>query len=118
MKPGILRCVLLCCALHAGAAIAATEAQKIDYLIRSVEKMSDAKFVREGVAYDAKKAAAHLRTKQRSSKGHCKTAEEFIRNCGAASSQSGKPYQIRFSNGKTMTSEAFLRQKLKEFEKK
>ena len=97
---------------------AATEAQKIDYLIRSVEQMSNATFIRNGKAYDAKDAADHLREKKRLAKGHCDTAENFIRLCGAKSSESGKPYQIRFKDGKVVTSEQFLRQKLKEFERR
>ena len=43
------------------------------------------------------------------------TAEDFIRLCGSASSMSGTAYQIRFSDGRVVTSEAFLRQRLAEF---
>jgi hypothetical protein len=49
---------------------------------------------------------------------HCETAEDFIKLCGAKSSQSGKPYQIRFKDGKVVSSGQFLRQELKEFEKR
>jgi hypothetical protein len=117
----LLFSVLLCGALVAGVnaqAAAASEAQKIEYLIRSVEQMSNAKFIRNGDAYDAKAAADHLRLKLRNAAGHCKTAEDFIRLCASKSSVSGKPYQIRFADGRVMTSEAFLRQKLKEFERR
>jgi len=114
------RFLFLCGALIGGIqnAAAATETQKIDYLISSVEHMSNARFIRNGKAYDAKAAADHLREKKRLAKGHCDTAEDFIKLCGAKSSQSGKPYQIRFKDGKVVTSEQFLRQKLKEFERR
>ena len=101
-----------------GNAWAASDAEKIRYLISSVEHMPKAKFIRNGKAYDAKAAADHLREKKRNAKGYCDTAEDFIKLCGAKSSQSGKPYQIRFKDGKVVTSEQFLRQKLKEFERK
>ena len=115
----VLAIILSLCT--AGSALAQAkqdkEARKIDSLIRSVEELRDAKFMRNGVAYDSKAAAEHLRRKLRNAGGHCKTAKEFIALCAAKSSESGKPYEIRFADGKTMTSEAFLRQKLKELEK-
>jgi hypothetical protein len=92
----------------------ATEAQKIEYLIRSVEQLSNAKFIRNGSAYEAKAAADHLRMKLREAGRHCSTAEDFIRVCASKSSMSGKPYQIRFADGTMVTSEAFLREKLKQ----
>jgi hypothetical protein len=39
------------------------EAAKIRYLIGSVETLQGATFIRNGVEYDAKKAADHLRLK-------------------------------------------------------
>ena len=113
----VLLCGVLVAGIHADAA-AASEAQKIEYLIRSVEQMSNAKFIRNGDAYDAKAAADHLRLKLRTAGSHCKTAEDFIRRCASKSSLSGEPYQIRFADGRVMTSEAFLRQKLKQFDRR
>lgn len=91
-----------------------SEAQKIEYLIRSVEELSNAKFIRNGRAYDAQRAADHLRLKLRNAESRCNTVDEFIRVCGSRSSISGQPYQIRFADGTLMTSESFLRAKLKE----
>jgi hypothetical protein len=110
--------LVLTALLLIGNAWAASDAEKIQYLIGSVEHMQNAKFIRNGRAYDAKAAAEHLREKKRNAKGHCDTAEDFIKLCGAKSSESGKPYQIRFADGKVVTSEQFLRQKLREFEKR
>lgn len=91
-----------------------TEAQRIESLIRAVEALPGAKFVRNDTEHDAKKAGEHLRLKLRESRGRCRTAEDFIRVCAAGSSVSGKPYRIRFADGTVQTSEAFLRARLKE----
>jgi hypothetical protein len=100
---------------HAGD-LSRLESQKIDYLITSVATLGDAKFIRNGKAYDAKTAAEHLRLKLRNAGRRVKTAEDFIRYCGSVSSVSGVPYQIRFSDGRVVTSEQFLRQQLSEFQ--
>jgi hypothetical protein len=96
------------------AAPPAIDAQHIESLIRAVEALPNAQFVRNGSAYDPRKAAEHLRLKLRESRGRCGTAEEFIRSCASRSSVSGKPYEIRFADGTVQTSEAFLRARLKE----
>ncbi len=96
------------------AAAPAIEAQHIESLIRAVEALPNAQFVRNGSAHDPRKAAEHLRLKLRESRGRCATAEEFIRLCASKSSVSGKPYEIRFSDGTVQTSEAFLRARLQE----
>ena len=93
------------------------EEKKIAQLIGAVERLQDAKFVRNDSAYEAKAAAEHLRLKLREAGTRVKTAEDFIRLCGSRSSVSGKPYQIRFDDGRTMTSEAFLRARLAELAK-
>lgn len=91
------------------------EAEKINYLITAIESLPNAQFVRNGTAYDAKAAADHLRLKWKNAGSKVTTAEDFIRLCGSVSSMSGKPYQIRFADGKTVTSESFLRDKLAKF---
>ena len=96
------------------AAAPALDAQHIEALIRAVEALPNAQFVRNGAAHAPKAAAEHLRLKLRESRGRCATAEEFIRLCASRSSVSGKPYEIRFSDGSVQTSEAFLRARLKE----
>lgn len=48
--------------VHADAT-SAYEEQRIEYLIRSVEQLSNAKFIRNGSSYDAQAAADHLRLK-------------------------------------------------------
>ncbi len=115
----LLLAVMLClAALDEGRAeTGASEAQRIEQLIRAVEELPNAKFLRNGSAYDAKAAADHLRLKLRNAGARVKTAEDFIRFCASKSSVSGKPYRIRFADGTTQTSEAFLRAKLAELDK-
>jgi hypothetical protein len=93
----------------------ATEAAKISYLIAAVESLPNAQFIRNGTAYDAKAAADHLRLKWKNAGSRVSTAEDFIRLCGSTSSLSGKPYQIRFNDGRTVTSAAYLREKLAKY---
>ena len=94
------------------------EAEKIQYLISSVEALKGAKFIRNGKAYDAGKAGDHLRLKLKAAGNRVKTAEDFIRICASKSSISGEPYRIRFSDGVTMEAEVFFRNRLKGFSDK
>jgi hypothetical protein len=100
-----------------GDGSASLEGRKIEYLIAAVESLPDAQFIRNGVSYDAKSAADHMRLKLRMAGSRVATAEDFIRLCASVSSVTGAPYQIRFSDGRTVTSEAYLRQRLAEFER-
>ena len=89
-----------------------TESETIEYLIRSVEQLADAKFIRNGTEYDAQAAADHLRLKWRNAGSRVKTAEDFIRLCASASSMSGRPYRIRLADGTVMESATFFRGRL------
>jgi hypothetical protein len=91
------------------------EKKKIEFLISSVENLKGAKFIRNGTEYDGKQAVEHLRTKLQIAGGRVRTADDFIRLCASKSFISGKPYMIRSSDGKTMSSEQYFREKLKEF---
>jgi hypothetical protein len=99
---------------HAGA-LAPVESQKIEYLIAAIETLNDVQFVRNGTAYSAKAAADHLRLKLENAGSRVRSAEDFIRYCASVSSVSGTPYQIRFSGGRVVMSEAYLREKLSGF---
>jgi len=100
----------------AAGAPSPVEARKIEHLIAAVEQLRDAKFIRNGTAYDASKAAHHLRLKLREAGDRVASAEDFIHLCGSRSSVSGKPYEIVFDDGRRITSEAFLRARLKELQ--
>ncbi len=113
----LLVVLLLAIGAHANAGnLTPLEARRIEYLIAAIETLPNAQFIRNGTAYDAKDAADHLRLKLQTAGSRVATAEDFIRWCASVSSVSGLPYQIKFADGHMMTSEAFLRQKLAEFE--
>lgn len=91
------------------------EQQKINFLISSIEYLQGAKFIRNGSEYEAKEAAEHLRMKLQKAGGRVKTANDFIRLCASQSYVTGKPYLIKFPDGKILKSETYLRERLKEF---
>jgi len=103
-------------ALFSGAVSAQDniEKKKIEFLISSVENLKGAKFIRNGSEYDGKKAAEHLRMKLQNALV-VQTADDFIRLCASKSSITGKPYMIRLSDGKTIKSEEYFREKLKKY---
>jgi hypothetical protein len=92
------------------------EGVRIEYLLTVVASLQDAQFVRNGTAYDSTAAVKHMRAKLRMAGSRVTTAEDFIRDCASESSVSGKPYEIRFSDGRVVLSADFLRQKLAEFD--
>jgi hypothetical protein len=114
----VLVASLLVLALFSGVANAREDIEKkrIDFLISSVENMGGAKFIRNGTEHDGKEAAAHLRMKLQKAGDKVRTADDFIRLCASKSFLSGKPYRIRSSDGKTVHSERYFREKLKEFD--
>lgn len=93
------------------------EKEKIEALIRVVEDLKDATFVRNGTEYDGKAAASHMRRKWKAGGDEIRTARDFIRFAASASSQSGKPYLIRFKDGKEVESGKYLSEKLDAIEK-
>lgn len=94
----------------------AVESEKIEFLIASVEKLTAEKFVRNGTEYDGKEAAKHLRKKLKRAAGRVRRAEDFITYIGSGSSLSGKPYLIKFPDGRTLETGKYLRDKLKEYD--
>jgi Family of unknown function (DUF5329) len=95
----------------------AAENARIDYLLAIVASLDDARFIRNGTSYDSATAVKHLRLKLRAAGSRIKTAEDFISYCASRSSVTGRPYEIRFSDGRVVRSADFLRQKLMEFDK-
>jgi hypothetical protein len=93
-----------------------SEKQKIEALVKHVEEMKDASFVRNGTKYDAKTAATFLRRKWKSNESAIKTARDFIEKVASVSSTSGKPYMIRRKNGKETKSGDYLLAELKKIE--
>lgn len=101
---------------HAADRLPAENA-RIEYLISMVAALPDAQFIRNGKAYGNRAAVDHLRDKLRLAGDQVRTAEDFIRYCASVSSLSGKPYEIRFADGRVVLSAQFLQEKLQEFDR-
>jgi Family of unknown function (DUF5329) len=87
-------------ALVVPASAAMSPKQEIEALLTYVGGLKGASFVRNGTAYSAPEAEAHLRRKWSYAGSRLSTAEEFIRYCATKSSVSGVEYVIRFSDGR------------------
>ncbi|MCU0576609.1 MAG: DUF5329 domain-containing protein, partial [Desulfobacterota bacterium] len=88
------------------------EQQRIEALIHAVEQLGDAAFIRNGRAYDAAAAARFLREKWKARASEVRSAEDFIEKVASFSSTTGKPYLIRFRDGRELSSAKFLRGQL------
>ena len=94
-----------------------TEDQKTESLIKHVEELKDAKFIRNGTEHDPSEAAQLMKYKWDNNKDDIKTAKDFIRICATKSSTSGEPYLIKFKDGKEVKSADYLTAELEKLEK-
>ena len=98
-------------------AYALNEEEKIIIIIESVKNAPEGtQFIRNGKAHSAADAVSHLNLKYSRVKSKIKTADEFIKHVGSASSLSGKEYLIRYPDGITVTTAAFFTEKLRALE--
>ncbi len=95
---------------------ALSEKEKIEALIKHVEGLTDAVFVRNGSDYDAATAARFLRGKW-DKDPDVKTARDFIARVASVSSTTSRPYLIRFKDGHEVKSEEYLTKELEKIEK-
>lgn len=95
-----------------------SEKEKIEALIKHVEGLKDAVFVRNGTEYDSQVAAKFLRGKWEKQEKEITTAKDFIEKIASSSSTSGKPYLLRFKDGREMKGGDYLRAELEKLEKK
>ena len=89
------------------------ERQKIESLINHVGGLKDARFIRNGKEYDVATAVRFLRGKWKANDKEVKTARDFVDKVASASGTSGKPYRIRFKDGREIASRDFLLAELK-----
>ncbi|MGD8227358.1 MAG: DUF5329 family protein [Desulfobacteraceae bacterium] len=92
-------------------------ASTITYLLAHV-KNSDVVFIRNNREHTSEEAAAHMRRKYARFKDQIKTAEDFILLAGTKSLITGKPYQVRMKDGKTMLTQTWLEDVLATYRKK
>ena len=116
MMRNILTVATLLLNTFAFALHAPSEEQKIEALIKTVEELKDATFIRNGKEHDCREAAKHMRDKWQHGRDQIKTALDFIDKAASRSSVSGKPYLIRFKDGREIESATFLRDQLKKVE--
>ena len=93
------------------------EIQKIEILIKQVRALKDARFIRNGSSYSADDAATFLRLKWQANESNVKTARDFIDKVASFSGTLGKPYLIRFNDGREIKSREFLVAELRKIEK-
>ena len=94
----------------------AAERQKIESLIKQVGSLKDAKFIRNGSTYEVPSAVRFLRGKWDANAAEVKSARDFIDKVASMSSSSGKPYLIRFKDGREIKSRDFLLAELQKLE--
>lgn len=96
--------------------VALTESQKVEQLIMAIRSMNNATFIRNGSEYSCKEAADHLQAKWNKHSNRIKDANAFIEHLASKSSMSGKPYLIKFADGKTYKSADILNKELQRIE--
>ena len=124
MKPLILAFAVMavvvsgCTAVARAADLSPVEARQIETLITIVERLTDAAFIRNGRPYDAAAAAEFLRRKWRHRETEVRSADDFIEQVASSSTTTGRPYLVRFSDGREIPCSAFLRTELSKLRKR
>jgi hypothetical protein len=90
---------------------------EIDELLVFVQK-SDARFIRSGTEYTGAQGAEHLRDKLAKAGDRVKTTEDFITGIASTSYLTGKPYLVKFPDGRTQPAGDWLRAHLAEMRNK
>jgi len=99
--------------LPAAETAPAGEKAKIEALISHIQGLEGATFIRNGSDYSAANAAKFLRAKWERNDKEIKTAKDFIAKAASISGTSGKPYLIRFKDGKETPCGDYLTAQLK-----
>jgi superfamily II DNA helicase RecQ len=97
---------------QAALAIDANEDRLIQQLIGEVENLKQGTFIRNGLSYDAEKAASHLRDKLAYFKNDIHTADDFIRLCATRSEMTGIRYKLKDGSGVPVDAAEWLYTKL------
>jgi hypothetical protein len=100
----------------AGQTTPAAERQKIESLIKQVGDLKNAKFIRNGSTYEVSSAVRFLRGKWDANASEVKSARDFIDKVASMSGTSGKPYLIRFKDGREIKSREYLLAELQKLE--
>lgn len=108
-----LVCTLMAAVGLSVAAPSAHEQSRIDRLIRYVESQKSIVFIRNGTEYGCDEAARFLRSKMDTMGADVTSARDFIDRIASRSSTTGRPYQVKLSDGHVMPAAEFLSNELK-----
>ncbi len=92
------------------------ERDRIERLLRAMERQTDVNFERNGRLASARDAVRFLRAKWERHGGDVDSAEGFIERIASRSSTSGRPYLIRHADGREQPAAAFLHEELQRLE--
>jgi hypothetical protein len=92
------------------------EQTKIDFLLGEVRN-SPALFIRNGREYPAGRAASHLLRKLGFAGKRVQTARQFVVGIASRSEETGKPYEIRWPDGRRQPLAGWLLERLDYYEK-
>lgn len=92
------------------------EDRRIEHLLRAVESLDGAAFIRNGTEHGPKDAGSHLRMKLKRAGDRVKTAEDFIKGCASRSTLTGTTYKIRMPDGRVIEAGSFFQGKLRSFD--
>jgi len=101
--------------IHAQS-LSPVEKHKIEALIKQVGDLKDAKFVRNGVIYEGSTAVRFLRSKWDANAAEVRSARDFIDKVASMSGTSGRPYLIRFRDGREINSREYFLGELQKLE--
>ena len=92
------------------------EKVKIKFLIESM-RLSPFTFIRNGNAYTGERAAQHMLMKYGLAANRIQTARNFINYLASSSSETGKPYLVKFPDGKMYPTRDLLYNELERLER-
>ena len=108
MHTALMSIIVLMFSLAGSMLHAATPTeQEIRHLLNFIAS-SDCTFIRNGTAYPAKEAGAHIERKYDYVQSKVKTSEDFIRLAATQSSQSGDPYRINCAGQELLSKDWLL----------
>jgi hypothetical protein len=84
----------------------------IEALITKLETLTGTQFVRNGKAYSPATAGKFLRGKWKDRVDEVRSADDFIEKVATRSSTTGRPYLVRYSDKREITTAEFLRAQL------